>query len=104
MKSPMYTIDYKFYDSLPTCLQTCSCKMYYVVHKFPKFSRVTIHLGTHSHLITKGMCKESFHEMKNLLIDEVCCKLTFTFLTIVLSASKSLIFHHLFNEDGEGPM
>jgi hypothetical protein len=72
MKSLVCTINYKFCDSSPTYLQTCNYRMYYVVHKFPNLSRATIHLGTHSHPVTKGMCRKSFHEMKNMVVYEVC--------------------------------
>ncbi len=58
MKSLVCTINCKFCDSSPTCLQTCSCKMYYVVHKFPHISKAAIHLGTHSHLVTKGIYRK----------------------------------------------
>jgi hypothetical protein len=78
--------------------------MHYVAHKFPNLSKVAIHLGTHLHQVTKGMCRESFQEMKNMVVDEVCHKPTATSSTISLSMSKIFHFHHLFNEDGKGPM
>jgi len=76
--------------------------MYYVVHKFPNLSRATIHLDTHSHPIIKGMCKESFLEMKNMVVDEVCRMPTVTSSTIASSMSKSFLLRHLFNKDGKG--
>jgi len=102
MKLPICTIIYNFCDSSPTYLQTCSCRMYYVVHKFPNLSRATIHLDTHSHPIIKGMCKESFLEMKNMVVDEVCRMPTVTSSTIASSMSKSFLLRHLFNKDGKG--
>jgi hypothetical protein len=42
--------------------------------------------------------------MKNMVVDEVYCTLTITSLAITLSTNKSFLSHHLFNEDGEGPM
>jgi hypothetical protein len=60
VKSHICTINYKFCKSSPKCLQTCSCRMYYVVHKFPNLSRVAIHLGIHAHPIVDSKCKESF--------------------------------------------
>ncbi len=104
MKSPIFIIDYKFYDSSLTCLQTCSYIMYYVVHKFPNLSRVVIHLGTCAHPVANNKCRESFHVMKNMVVDGVCCTPTATTLTIVLFTNKTFLFHHLFNEDGQGPM
>ncbi len=102
MKLPICTISYNFCDSSPTYLQTCSCRMYCVVHKFPNLSRATIHLGTHSHPITKGMCTESFLEMKNMVVDEVGRMPTVTSSTTASSMSKSFLSHHLFNKDGKG--
>jgi hypothetical protein len=76
--------------------------MYYVVHKFPNLSRAMIHLGTHAHLIIDGKCRESFQEMKNMVVEEVCCTPIVTTSTIVLTISKTFLFCHLFNKDGEG--
>jgi hypothetical protein len=86
VKSLIHTIGCKFFDSLPTCLQTCSYKMYYVVHKFRNLSRATIHLGTHAHSVA----------------NEVYHTLITTISTIVLFASKTIFFCYLFNEDGKG--
>jgi hypothetical protein len=58
--------------------------MYCVVHKFSNLSRTTIHLGIHAHPIAKGKCKESFKEMKNIVVNEVYCTPTTTTLVIVL--------------------
>jgi hypothetical protein len=49
-------------------------------------------------------CRDSFQEMKNLVVYEVCHMLTTTYLTIALSMIKAFIFHHLFHKDGECPM
>jgi hypothetical protein len=57
--------------------------MYYV-HKFPNLSKVAIHLGTHSHLILKGMCRESFHEMKKMDVNKVYYTPNTTSLIIAL--------------------
>jgi hypothetical protein len=70
--------------------------MYYVAHKFPNLLRITIHLGTHSHPVIEGMCRESFQEMKNMVADEVCHTPTITFLAITLIASKTFLACHLF--------
>ncbi len=76
--------------------------MYYVVHKFPNLLKTTIHLGTHAHPIVNGKCRKSFQEMKNMVVDEVYCTLTTTNLSIVLFVTKTFLFCHLFNKDGEG--
>jgi hypothetical protein len=58
--------------------------MYYVVHKFPNLSRTVIHLGTHAHPIVNGKCRKYFQEMKNMVVDKVCCTPTTTILAIAL--------------------
>jgi hypothetical protein len=39
-----------------------------------------------------------------MVVDEVYCTLIVKSLVIVLSMNKIFLFHHLFNEDGEGPL
>jgi hypothetical protein len=39
-----------------------------------------------------------------MVIDEVCCTPTITTLAIALFTNEKYLSHHLFNEDGEGPM
>ncbi len=63
-----------------------------------------IHLGTHAHAIVNNKCKESFKEMKNMVVEEVCCMPVSTTLAITLFTSKTFLSRHLFNEDGEGPV
>jgi hypothetical protein len=75
--------------------------MYYVVHSLSDLSRITIHLGMHVHPIYKGKYRESFKEVKSMVAKEVLCAPNVTSSTIALVASKTLLFHHLFNEDGE---
>jgi hypothetical protein len=41
--------------------------MYYVIHILQSLSRVAIHLGTHKHLIAKGMCRETLEKIKVLV-------------------------------------
>jgi hypothetical protein len=55
-------------------------------------------------LSPKENCKESLEEMKNMVIEEVLRTPNATSSTISLVASKTLLSHHLFNEDGEVPM
>ncbi len=104
MKSLICTINYKFCDFSPTCLQTRNCRIYYVVRKFPNLSRATIHLGTHAHPVVDDKCGKSFQEMKNMVANEVCCTPNATISPITLFVSKTFLSHHLFNEDGQGPM
>jgi hypothetical protein len=100
VKSLIYIISSMFCNLSPTYLQTCSCIMYYVVHKFPNISRATIHLSTHLHPIAKRMCRKSFHEMMNMVADEVRHMPTSTSLVITLFTNMIFLFCYLFNEDG----
>lgn len=72
--------------------------MYYVIHKLDTFSRASIHLNTHVHLIANDKCREALEKIKGLIEVEVFC----TPNAIALVANKTFLFHHLFNEDGEG--
>jgi len=76
--------------------------MYYVVHKFPNPSRVTIHFDTHGHPVVDSKCRESFQKMKSMVEDKVYHMPITTTLTIILSTNKTFLFCHLFNEDGKG--
>jgi hypothetical protein len=78
--------------------------MYYVIHKLQSLSRITIHLRTHEHPVVEGMCKESLEQIKVLVEGEVFHTLNAKFFTITLNASKAFLAHHLFNENGKGPM
>jgi hypothetical protein len=101
MRSLICIINCKFCDSSPPYLQTCSCKMYYVVHKFPNLSRAVIQLGTHAHPVVDEKCRKSSQDMKNMVVDKVCrMPTTTTISTIVLSTHKTFLSCHLFNGDG----
>jgi len=62
---------------------------------FQSLSRVTIHLGTHEHLIAKGMCKESLEEIRVLVEGQVSCTLNAKISAIALNANKVFLAHHL---------
>jgi hypothetical protein len=64
---PVCTIVCRFYVASPFCVNTCLCQIYHVIHKLQSLSRATIHLGTHEHLVTKGMCREALEEIKVLV-------------------------------------
>jgi hypothetical protein len=76
--------------------------MYYVIHKLQSLSRVAIHLGTHEHLVVKGMCKKSLEKIKVSVEDQVSCTLDAKIFAIALNASKASLAHHLFSENSEG--
>ncbi len=78
--------------------------MYYVVHSLFDLSKVAIHLNTYAHPIFEGKCRKAFEEMKKMVIEEVLRMPTTTSLAIALVVIRTFLSHHLFNEDGEGPM
>ncbi len=55
----------------------------------------------HVHPISKGKCRESFEEVKNMVVEEILHTPNVTSSAIVLVASKMFLFCHLFNEDGK---
>ncbi len=59
-----------------------------------------IHLGTHEHLITEGMCREALEEIK-LVEGQVSRTPDTKISTITLNANKAFLAHHLFNKNGE---
>ncbi len=63
-----------------------------------------IHLGTHEHPIAQGMCRDALEEIKVLVKGQISCTDEAKIFTITLNVSKAFLAHHLFNEDGEGPM
>ncbi len=69
---------------------------------FPNFSKATIHLLTHAYPSSNGKCRESFKEMKNMVVKEVLCTPYAMSSAISLVANKTFLSHHLFNEDGQG--
>jgi len=78
--------------------------MYYVVHSLFDLSKVAIHLSTYAHPIFEVKCRKAFEEMKKMVIEEVLRMPTTTSLAIALVVIRTFLSHHLFNEDGEGPM
>jgi hypothetical protein len=53
LSPPSCTIVCKICGSSPMCVQTCICRMYYVVHLLSDLSKTTIHLRMHKHPIFK---------------------------------------------------
>jgi hypothetical protein len=50
------------------------------------------------------MCKKPLEEIKVLVKGQVSCTPDTKIFAIVLNVSKATLLHHLFNENGEGPM
>ncbi len=85
-------------------MNTYPYRMYYVIHKLQSLSRATIHPGMHEHPIAKHMCRESLEEIKVLVKGQVFHTLDTKISAIALNASKAFLAHHLFNENGKGPV
>jgi hypothetical protein len=60
---------------------------------------MVINLGTHDHHVAEGMCRIVVEQIKALVQEEVSCK-----LAISLATSKTFLFKHLLNEDGDRPI
>jgi hypothetical protein len=55
-------------------------------------------------MVANDKCRESFQDMKNMVVDEVCHMPSATTLAIVLFTSKTFLFCNLFNKDEKGFM
>jgi hypothetical protein len=55
----------------------------------------------HAHLDVEGKCKDA---MENMVANEVLYMPNVTSSTIVIAINNTFLFHHLFNEHGEGLM
>jgi hypothetical protein len=66
------------------------------------YPQTTIHLDTHDHFVVEGWSGEVFDQVKSLVQKEVPHTLEVTTLAITLATSKTFLFTHLLNEDGEG--
>jgi len=72
-----------------------------VVHFLFNISKIAIHLGTHVHFVSDGKCMEPLKEVKNMVAKEVLCMPNATSSTMTLVVSKTFLFCHLFNENGQ---
>lgn len=63
-----------------------------------------IHIGTHGHPIVNGRCRKVIQQIKLLVEEEVFCTPLATMLVIVLATSKTFIFEHWLNKDGDDPI
>lgn len=86
------------------CVDTCVTWIYYVVHKQVNLIHAVIHLGTHGHRIINGRCRKVIQQVKLLVEEEVFCTPLATMLVIVLATSKTFLFEHQLNKDGDGPI
>ncbi len=56
------------------------------------------------HPIVEGMCRESLEEIKVLVEGQVFRTFDAKIFAIALNVNKAFLAHHLFNENGKGPM
>jgi hypothetical protein len=73
--------------------------MYYVMHKQENLTSTSIHLGAHDHQVVEGHFREVMEQV--MVEEEESPTLVTIMLAIVLVASKTFLFEHLLNEDGE---
>jgi hypothetical protein len=85
----------KFCHSPPLCVPNYLGWIYYVVHRLPSISRVTIHFEVHKHLIANGKCRGSMDEIKRLIVKEVNCMPNAKIYLISLGASKTFLATYL---------
>jgi hypothetical protein len=53
------------------------------------------------HPISKGKCRKSLEEMKNMVVEEVLCMPNVTSFAISLVANKTFVFHRLLMKMGK---
>jgi hypothetical protein len=58
----------------------------------------------HNHLIADGKCEESLEETRRLIIEEVNRTPDVKIFVISLSANKTFLARHLFNDNSDGKM
>jgi hypothetical protein len=72
------------------------------VHKFHFLSKAIIHLGVHNHPVVDGKCKETLHEIRRLIIEEVDRMLDAKMFAISLNANKNFLAKHLLDDCKDG--
>ena len=85
----------------PTCLGTCTARIYFAYSDNPEMTRAAIHLGHHGHLVARDMYRDSTEVICGLIAEQVAKTPTTTNSAITLSASKDFLGHYLFH-NGEG--
>jgi len=63
-----------------------------------------INLGVHNHHVANGKCMESLKETRRLIAKEVDCMLDTKMSMISLSANKTFLTKHLFDDCNNGKM
>jgi hypothetical protein len=63
---------------------------------------MAIHLGVHNHPIVDGKCRESLEETRKLIINKVDRTPNTKMFVISLSASKTFLTKHMFDDCSDG--
>lgn len=87
----------------PTCINTCPCRMYYVLSKGQTMTRACIHFGSHEHPVSDGMCRETIDKIHALIGEEVSKTPNAKNSAIALAASKEFLSTFLLQDDHHAP-
>ena len=87
----------------PTCINTCPCRIYYILGKRLTMTRACIHFGNHEHPVSDGMCRETIDQIHTLIGEEVSKTPTAKNSAIALAASKEFLSTFLLQTDHNTP-
>ena len=85
----------------PTCVNFCDARIYYVLSK-SDMTRACIHLGTHDHPVSDGICRETLDTISSLIVQEVSKTPIAKNSAIAMVASKEFLDKYLIHT-GPGP-
>jgi hypothetical protein len=97
---PDSTLVCKVCKVLPTCVNFCPGRIYYVLGK-DDMSRACIHLGMHNHPVSDGICRETLDTISGLIAQEVSKTPTAKNSTIAMAASKEFLDKSLIHSGPE---
>ena len=84
----------------PSCIATCSAKVYYVVEK-QSSTRAFVHLGTHCHPVKDGELRDMRKRTRSLIGEQMERTPSATNSSIVMEATKELLGEFLLRPDGD---
>jgi hypothetical protein len=82
----------------PTSVNFCNARIYYVISK-SAMTRACIHLGMHNHLVSDGVCRETFDTIFGLIAQEVFKTPIAKNSTIALAASEEFLDKYLIHSN-----
>ena len=86
----------------PTCVNSCSAKIYYV-HGGPNVTRACIHLGHHKHPVKVGDYRDTKSKINTVIEEQIQRTPSATKSAVVLEASKELLGEFLLRSEDERP-